>query len=245
MRVLDIDLDFFLSRIAISVDPNDRLKEADGFVPWRELEVRRFLEENCGLDKNKPIKGLLSVRHNEVFKHWRRLISSDELKTPFEVVHIDAHADLGLGDSGWSYILGSLLHKPVHERFFPQEDAWSGLGEGNYLAYALACRWIGRLTYVHHPDCNDDFIPYYFKDFDENSGFLQLPKYDISLLDNPFFYKEERPLGLEPLVPFEVIDGSKYQADSMFSYVFLTQSPSYTPLSSDKLIPIIMEYIQD
>lgn len=243
MRILDIDLDFFLSRIATYVDGNDRLQESDGFIPWTEAEVRNFLEKNCGLDQNNPTKGAYCIQHHEVFAFWRRLIFDGRLETPFEVIHVDAHADFGLGDASWSYIIGDILHKPIKERFFPDEDGLSGLGEGNYLAFALACRWINKLSYVHHPDREDDFIQYYFKDFDENSGYLQLPKYNKDKLYNPYFYKEDEPISLEPPVPFNLIIGSKYRAVKMFSYVFLTQSPSYTPQASDKLIPVIMEYI--
>lgn len=245
MRVLDIDLDFFLSRIADSIERGKRLSENEGFIPWSETQVRKFLELNCALNMRTPIQGSFCVYHHEVFKIWRKLILDKKLLSPFEVVHVDAHADLGLGDASWHYIIGELLHKPVDQRFFPKDEYMEGLEEGNYLAFAVACRWIKKLTYTHHRDCNDDFILYYFKDFDESSGFLQLPQYDLEKLHDPYFYKNYEPLSLEPPVPFEVVNSLEYQSDAPFSFVFLTQSPSYTPPLSDKLIPIIMEYIKE
>lgn len=247
MKILDIDLDFFLSEIAHFVD-GDRLNEADGFLPWGETKVRRFLEINCGLKQNEPVKGCFFVKHHEVFNFWRKLIFEGQLEIPFEVIHVDAHADLGLGDSSWSYITGELLHKPVQERIFPKVGGWDGLGEGNYLAFSLACRWIKRLKYIHHPDYEDDIVQFYWKDFKNNSGYLQLPKIKKNELDVLLHLQNHdlekyKPLSVEPPVPFEIIPSSIYKSDSTFSYVFLTQSPAYTPASSDKLIPVIMSYI--
>lgn len=249
MKILDIDLDFFLSEIAHFVD-GDRLNEADGFIPWEESQVRRFLETNCGLNQNEPVRGCFFVKHHEVFKFWRKLIDESQLEVPFEVVHVDAHADLGLGDASYSYIIGELVHKPVEERSFPKEGGWDGLGEGNYLAFSLACRWIKRLTYIHHPDYEDDILQFYWKDFKSDSGYLQLPKInkdklDVLILLNNSQLENYQPLSVEPAVPFEIVSGLEYKESSTFSYVFLTQSPSYTPSSADKLIPVIMDYIKN
>lgn len=171
------------------------------------------------------------------------MILEGKLEPPIEVVHVDAHADLGLGDASWKYIIGEILHRPIDERYYPEIGGWSGLNEGNFLAFALACRWIKKLVYVHHPDAGDDTIHFYCKDFDENSGYLEMPKYDNNLLSNPYFYKDHNPISFEPVVPYQLIEGSKYYSDERFSYAFLTQSPKYTPRSSDGLMPVIMEYI--
>ena len=47
--------------------------------------------------------------HNEALFFWQELITKEILETPFEVVHIDSHADLGLGYLSWTYILDDLL----------------------------------------------------------------------------------------------------------------------------------------
>lgn len=41
----------------------------------------------------------------------------DKLSVPFEVIHIDSHADLGIGYPSWAFTLDSLLTLPVEERF--------------------------------------------------------------------------------------------------------------------------------
>lgn len=39
------------------------------------------------------------------------------MTTPLEVVHIDAHADLGLGDASYSYLMGELAYEPIEKRY--------------------------------------------------------------------------------------------------------------------------------
>lgn len=56
MRVLDIDLDFFLAGCCPLADKGRR-PELFGHEPWESGRVRRFLEGNCGLSKDRPIPG--------------------------------------------------------------------------------------------------------------------------------------------------------------------------------------------
>ena len=95
MRVLNIDLDFFLNDIAYFSHDKIRLS-SDEYRPWSEIELRFFLEHNCGL--SQPIPGKIIVHHHDAFPFWRSLIEKNQLNYPFELVHIDGHADLGLGD---------------------------------------------------------------------------------------------------------------------------------------------------
>ncbi|TII03874.1 hypothetical protein FAJ35_01400 [Streptococcus suis] len=41
---------------------------------------------------------------------WKELINSKMLSDPFDVVHIDSHADLVLGGASWSFCKVSFLH---------------------------------------------------------------------------------------------------------------------------------------
>jgi hypothetical protein len=50
-------------------------------------------------------------------------------------------------------------------------------------------------------------------------------------------------LDFEPLVPFFKIDYNSFNSDGNYDYIFLTQSPGFTPVSSDSLIPVISSYI--
>jgi hypothetical protein len=87
------------------------------------------------------------AEHQDAFFTWRRWLGCGALVQPFEVVHIDAHADLGLGEGGWVYLLSELLALPLEKRTDPRVGA-GALNSANYLAFAIANRWIRKLTYV-------------------------------------------------------------------------------------------------
>ena len=116
MRVLDLDMDYFMKSVAtfIGESETDRLPEDDyGDYVWTEREVRDFLENNLGLSKGNKIRGRVVAGHNESLFFWRELIEKGELSTPFDVIHVDSHADLGLGYRSWAHILDYLLKLPT------------------------------------------------------------------------------------------------------------------------------------
>lgn len=56
MKVLDLDMDYFMDRIAtdIAESVEERLSEEDyGDYVWDEKRVRAFVENNLGLSKYK------------------------------------------------------------------------------------------------------------------------------------------------------------------------------------------------
>ena len=195
MRVLDIDLDFFLDEITEAADPGERRPSgpdgrphSEGDIPWREKEVIEFLENRCGLSDEEPIKGHVVKHHHEAFYYWRELIQKGELTTPFEVVHVDAHADLGMGDPNWDYLVSEVLQRADSDRATDLDE--ERFGCANYLAFAVACRWLKKLTYVYHSTCNEgqgpiDLLHYHFKEFNPKTNTLQLKgTADPRLLDD-------------------------------------------------------------
>ncbi|MFX1297708.1 MAG: hypothetical protein ACFFD2_23025 [Promethearchaeota archaeon] len=244
--ILDLDLDFFLDDITYSRRLNRRLRR-DRYHPWSEKQVRDFLEHRCGLSINRKVKGRVVKDHHEAFFFWKELIDKNLLEIPFEVVHIDGHADLGSGDGTWKYIMGELLHLPVEERDKPNKGGYYGLHEGNYLAFALVCRWINKLTFVLHSLWRYDLVVYYFKNYYVPSGILQLKKYNKKQLNRKFKKNFTRitPLALEPEVPFERVRYYNYKNNKSISFIILSHSPPYTPKTADALIPIIKEYINE
>ncbi|AVB76949.1 hypothetical protein MMJJ_15780 [Methanococcus maripaludis] len=235
MRILDIDLDFFLNKIAFWKKGNKRLDEKE-YVVWKKDKFIDFLENNSNLSKNNKIKGRIVKKHHEAFYFWRELIEKNELETPFEVVHIDAHADLGLGDFSYKYIMEELLHKPVEKRNDPEM-----MYEGNYLAFAIANRWISNLTYVTHPKGGNDLLNFHFKNYDVKSEIIQLKK--TEKIENEI--KNVKILDLEPEIPLKLISGKDYLEEGTFDYVVFSISPKYTPKTIDRLIPIVKEYIEE
>lgn len=98
MKVLDLDKDYFMDCFAsgIAESTDTRLSEEDySDYVWEEHRVREFIENNLGLSKSKKVKGRIVRGHNETLFFWHELVKNNSLKIPFEVVHVDSHADLG------------------------------------------------------------------------------------------------------------------------------------------------------
>ena len=110
MRILDIDMDYFLKEIPIMISGNSTVRISDDdYLVWSKDEVIDFFENRLGLSKEIKIKEKIVTHHNEALYHWRKLVQEYRLSVPFEVVHIDSHADLGLGYPSWVFILDSVL----------------------------------------------------------------------------------------------------------------------------------------
>ena len=71
MRVLDIDLDFFLSDV-VNFQQGDERPSEDQCAPWPDSEVRVYLQDNLGLATEARIPGtILSDRTALVPTHTR------------------------------------------------------------------------------------------------------------------------------------------------------------------------------
>ena len=118
MRVLDLDMDYFMTEIANTpFSCKERLAEEDyGNSVWSEEEVRQFLEQNLGLSKTHKIPGRIVSGHNESLFFWKELIDSKKLSDSFDVVHVDSHADLGLGDASCSFLQSEFLTLSIDSR---------------------------------------------------------------------------------------------------------------------------------
>ena len=265
MKILDLDMDYFMRRVAYMVPESvtERLPE-EGYASfvWSKKKVRSFLENNLGLSKSKKIKGRIVSGHNEALEFWRELIAKQKLTIPFEVVHVDSHADLGLGYNTREYISNTLLSYPVAERPLhgQYKDAYDRVCKeaiGDYLLFAIAYRWISHLTYCANPrgDANDYFEGI-LKDFQKKHIGKKPASNTIQLSHNPnmnfprwphFVSAKQEYLITsckEPEVPFWVIptvENVKFNGD--FDFAVMAQSPNYTPASADFIMDIFREYI--
>lgn len=81
MRVLDLDMDYFMTEIANTpFSCKERLAEEDyGNSVWSAEEVRQFLEQNLGLSNTHKIPGRIVSGHNESLFFWEELINSKKL----------------------------------------------------------------------------------------------------------------------------------------------------------------------
>ncbi|MDA7916092.1 UPF0489 family protein [Verrucomicrobia bacterium] len=234
-RVLDIDLDFFLNRIYYCQDePQGRLDPAEYQVDSTEV-VMAYLRDRCGLDEENPIPGVACEHHVEVFDHWEQMVEDGVLIPPFEVVHVDAHADMGLGNLSCLYIAEEMLIAPLEERIVPGgRDPWS-LNNCNFILFALAMGWIGKLTYVRHPDCIDDIQWMHMKDFSTTSGYVQMKRFEPGFADDlkDFMEVKKLPFTADPEIPMEVVSRDDFIATEVPDFLFITQSPNYTPETID------------
>lgn len=252
MNILDIDLDFFLDKVPgfVSTDSDERL-ESESYAPWEKNEVENFLINQCGLNKEKKIPGKRLTHHKEVYYEVRNMVESRQIKD-VNIDHIDAHADLGLGDMCFKYLFFNLIRKSVSNRYHHDENVpdIEKMGSGNYLLFMIANRWIKSLRYIHLEEKGDDTNWVFFKNLNRDSGYIKLRAYCESQtpdswtgIDPYKFITDTNPCILDKEVPFETIQFRDYISESSYDYVFLTQSPSHTPVESDALIPTIMQFV--
>lgn len=143
--ILDLDLDFFVWPVVHSPEGDDRPSARD-FTVWRPDKIRKFLETRCALKADRKIPGHEMSEHHDAFFTWRRWLREGILSAPFDILHVDAHADLWT-PGGWRYLVTELLALSVDARSDPRIGT-DGINEGNYLSFAIANRWVRSLTYV-------------------------------------------------------------------------------------------------
>ena len=270
MIVLDVDLDYFMDCVATGIPDHtqERLSESDyAACVWNSERVRHFLEHNLGLSKDQRVLGRIVSGHNEALLFWKELINQGKLLPPFDVVHVDSHADLGLGYDSDEYILNELLkypveERPLHNQYIRPNGTSSEEGIGDYLLWSIAYRWIRKITYCGNAAVRnfrkaDDYLWYTLKDFHENhigdtpvENTIQLA-YNVNHLPLPYYDSpiEEKESYLhtcikEPEVPLVIIPTTEAVSFSgKFDYAVFAQSPNYTPASADFILDIFKEYI--
>ena len=262
MQVLDLDLDYFNERYDTGIKDSvqERLpEEYYGGSVWSERRVRRFLEDNLGLSKIKKIKGRIVKHHNESLLFWENLIAEGKLSDPFEVVHIDSHADLGCGYDSQYFLQSAFLTLPKEtRRKIRTTDQGKPIGIGDYLLWGIAYQMISKITYCANPNSDkNDYCRETLKDFHEEKSSTQIVTNYIQLKYNP---NMEIPHFTDDIAKKEYLEGAqtdsevelriiptegqvKYYGD--FDYAVLSQSPNYTPASADYIIEIFKEYIEE
>lgn len=240
MRILDVDLDFFLDGIENWADlRSEKRLDSESYAPDTPSEVKSYLSENCGLDSKNKLKGKFVKHHDEVFYELRKWIETGIIVEPFELVHIDAHADMGLGDCSYIYIMTELIHEREGKRLYPDDNQ---INPGNYLIYLVISKWLRELTYVHHPRTfHLDYPHRLFRGGNGSSGIIEVRKYAKGTKIHNM--NEDNCIGIDE--PFEVksIRRENYLNTEDFDFVFLAQSPGFTPRESDELIEVFKEYI--
>jgi len=234
-RVLDLDLDFFVGEVVYWPDQSVR-PDPEWHPVWKDDVALSFLRERC-----RRLPGFVTENHGDLFFEWRSAIERNILSPPFHVTHVDAHADLGLGDAGYLFLLNELILRPPDQRTDPPRDPL-GLTDGNHLAYAVACRWIDELEYVFCPGGGSDELHLVMQGHDREASFVQLSPMTADELRR--LYQDRTPVDLnepEPAVPYRSIRAEDYMATEPFDFVCLTRSPPYTPTTADPLFDRICD----
>ena len=235
MRVLDIDLDFFLNDCCPLAEPGAR-PELNGHEPWPEARVRSFLERGCGLSESRRIPGAVFETHDLALDFWLDRMRAGELTAPFWVTHVDAHSDLGIGYPGPGNVLNGVLpQKPEIRPDLGRYYRIRQLTEANYLLFALAFRWISVLENVRNPRSRADIPPQIL--LPDRPDRIRLRSFAADLL--------EAVNGPEPEIPFLVYpDYASYSAPGPFDFMTLAVSPRYAPKEAEALIPVISGYMR-
>ena len=229
MNVLDIDLDFFLSDVCPLAEMGER-PALSGHEPWEEARVRRFLEENCGLSESRPVPGRIFATHDRAMVVWRDMMREGRLSAPFRVTHVDAHSDLGVGQT--EYVMNALLALPPEKRADIDALRREGhLSEANYLLFAPAFRWIDCLDNVRNPRSLPD-VPGEILEGED----IRLSSFVSRLMENRH--------GREPLVPFrQYPDHTLFKAPGPYAFMSVAVSPRYAPKEADRLLPLFSRYM--
>ncbi|TKT71410.1 hypothetical protein YH63_008280 [Afipia massiliensis] len=244
--VADIDLDLFLERFD-NIDCG-RHRQPSTLGAWSPERLRLFLEEKCGFNPRRGrIPGRFIVDHDEAFDIIGALAARHGA---FDLIHMDSHADLGTGmfDRTWVDVGSRLLGVDCHQRpaaILREGDA--KMSPANYLAFVLACRWLKSLIYVHHPSGGDDLMPFFFRDFDVATNVIEMrfvPEgIEAAIQTMSPDRLRQLPHRLEPAIPFQKISSTQFAAATPFDFIIVCQSPGYTPIETDKLIPVLSDYI--
>lgn len=250
--ILHIDIDFFVDpvvyyRADVGPRPNGREFRAESLE-----SVKKFAEKQCRLSPKKKLPGEAVVHNDEVFDHLERYVREGILIPPFEFIHIDAHADLGVGENDLSFarISTDLLHRPISERTQNLRDSFGRLAFGNWLAFSLACRWISALTIVRHPNAGDDLHAGYFVEYLIPKHRERPARRELNIKMQPLTRDELETRAWqrtgawgrklqkaieEPLIPATVVERDLFRLDRRPDFLFLCQSPGYSPPSADKI----------
>lgn len=240
MRILDIDLDFFVSPIARGVSGSERLPE-DEYALHDESSIRSFLETRCGLSTSSKVPGKFFVHHDEVFEFIRDTSSG----MPIDLVHVDAHSDTDGGlENAWLYLGADYLHKPLSERLFPERGIRK-LNCGNFIIFLAACGLLERVSFVFPAEWEDDWQDCHFRGMNPYNGFIELRKFTMEDYKSHALSMRIDSIPHEKMdpVPISVCNEEEFEASSPFDLVLVTQSPNFTPKSADRGLDIIAEYL--
>ena len=241
--VLSIDVDYFVRPKVTFHESGTRPDDARHQV--RDLvDVERFLRDRCLLNPDRPTPGVAALDHDAAFEAIQRWMAGSGLKAPFRLVHVDAHADLGLGDAGYAEIVENVLHRRVEDR----ADNLRYFGLGNWLAYAIANRWIGEVIFLREPDpgIDGELMAHFFCNSPDYSVLQMRPLTERQFLNLDHSNRHEFA-GLpteEPAVRWTRVSEADFALSQPPDLVFTCLSPEYSPPKADPIFDLVQRFIR-
>ena len=240
MKVLSLDIDFFVDPIHTfgSLSGKRRLLSDDYHVDSEKM-VDRFLQGRCGLRTTNPVRGIQIREHVDAFFILRELV--EQGSEQIELIHIDAHADLGLGDVGYVYLLTDLLHRTRSRRQRPRK-AYRKLNSGNWVAFAAAAGWLKSLVFVPREYPPTDLMPYYFEDFaarEQRSRKFRLYAIPEDRMNALMAVRNPTKVVSTPpaeSVEYKCVRRSRFRLETPPDFMIVCQSPSFTPKEADRVL---------
>jgi hypothetical protein len=271
--ILDLDLDFFNWPPFRHEHELPRLPASECKHLASSFQVRDFLERQCCLSEQFPLRGHEAEFHKDAIKVWRCWIDEGLLSVPFNIVHIDAHSDLGQGEDSL-YIERELLALPVIQRRCLNDGADCHLDSGNYLLFAIANNWVDNLTCVYPVEpvfpiqdtsgkhvapeqelrsfgshCDKILYGEELLPCDIPAWIFRESDRRTGIIELKQYRLNQSPLCHDPTLNTEPPVSFKNQASndfhlSGFTHFFLARSPQHTPKKADRLLPLIRKYFR-
>lgn len=230
VNVLSIDVDFFVEPVAFSMPFGavERL-DANQYVT-DPTDIVESVLDRCGLSKSDPVPGVFVRHHHQAFDILSMLCGAEKIAS---LTHVDAHSDLGMGDSAFVYIATELAHLPVSARRNPRRSD-TGLNEANWLAFAVAAGWVDHIIFVprvmptlmHH-----DLHPWHLNALRDQVVIrkaTQAEQKSISYGARALLEK----LPVAEAAAFEVHDAATFRASRRPDFAIICQSPQFTPATA-------------
>jgi len=121
--------------------------------------------------------------------------------------------------------------------------------ETSHLLFATACRWVRSVHYVYHPEAQiidglpGDLMKVLFRDFDRNSGVLELPCFAPQDRLRGVTDGKVQPLRREPPVPLVATPRDRFRETRQFDFAYLSISPRYACQAAEGLMEVFRKYI--
>jgi hypothetical protein len=136
-----------------------------------------------------------------------------------------------MGEIGYKHILSELVHLPAEDR---PATAAARVGDGDYLAYAIGCRWVSELGYVYNEGGGDDVHAYFWENFEKARSAIRLAALTEGDIQGLFNLQTPTLAYSEPRVHLRQIRWDAYTSPAPFDLIFLARSKPFTPAEADR-----------